>query len=380
MQDNTQVIDRECFKGSPQINRCLIEPTGFAGDNMKTSYDLYWEECIMLEPSTIGEKEQELVTVIIPVHQAEEFIERCIQSVLNQTYQNIEVIAVENGSTDRTLELLKNIKDTRLVIMQSEKGVSNARNMGLRKAHGKYVIFLDADDWLATDAIEIMMVVKEEDVDIVSARYYDDKPFEVYEYKRFESGSEEYIVKCLCTPTKRGNCTGNLYRLGFIKEHDITFDPRLSHAEDTVFLTELLIKRPIVIDLEKPVYHVYSNPRSATREGKEDNAESFCNAISRIYSLLEGTSDNIKNAGYICALNQLLVILVNSDKNIFEMVRYIIALFQRDVFHEAIERADVSQLNGIIKLVFKLMKEEQYFLLAVIVKGRSLLNFYRRRK
>ena len=96
-----------------------------------------------------------LVSIIIPVYNASKYVEQSVYSAINQTYRNIEVIAVDDGSTDNSYELLKTIKDTRLkVFKQLNQGACVARNRGIQESTGEYVKFLDADDFLYQDAIE----------------------------------------------------------------------------------------------------------------------------------------------------------------------------------------------------------------------------------
>lgn len=101
-----------------------------------------------------------LVSIIIPVYNVEKYVEQCILSLLNQTYSNIEIIAVNDGSKDESpqkiLDLAK--KDKRIKLLNQEnKGVSAARNNGLNSANGDFIIFVDADDYLKEDFVEYML-------------------------------------------------------------------------------------------------------------------------------------------------------------------------------------------------------------------------------
>lgn len=97
----------------------------------------------------------ELVSVIIPVYNASRFIEACLTSICEQTYQNLEIIVVDDGSTDDTLSQCKKYKDDRIkVIAQKNQGVSSARNNGIGLSHGDWIVFLDADDQIKSTAIE----------------------------------------------------------------------------------------------------------------------------------------------------------------------------------------------------------------------------------
>lgn len=101
-----------------------------------------------------------MVSVLIPAYNAEKTINRCIDSILCQTYQNIEVIIVNDGSTDNTLAVLSNYakKDGRILICsQSNKGVSAARNACLKNANGDYILYVDADDWIEPNMIQRML-------------------------------------------------------------------------------------------------------------------------------------------------------------------------------------------------------------------------------
>ena len=330
----------------------------------------------MISSSNIENSCSGMVSIVIPAYNAENWIKRSVESVLHQTYKNVEVVVVENGSTDKTTEMIETIQDTRLRLFHSAKGVSNARNLGIECANGEFITFLDADDWLAEDAIERLMVLSEPDVDLISARYYDDKPFETYKSKKYEVGSEEYIQKCLYTPTRRGNVTGNLYRTEFIKSNNIRFDPDLSHAEDSVFFLSLLLKNPVVLDCEEPIYHVYINPESVTRKGNSDNVDEFRKAILKVYELLNGRSKALENSGYIFALNQLLVILVHGIKNdsLFSNIREIRRISEVDVFDKALKCSDISQVNKLHKIVMYALKKHLYLVVYMAIQIRARNN------
>ena len=104
-----------------------------------------------------------LISVIIPIYNVEEYVEECIQSVLNQTYKNIEVILVDDGSTDGSGEICNTYSDERItVIHQENKGLAEARNVGIAAANGEYIYFIDSDDYISKTLIEnlLMSIVK----------------------------------------------------------------------------------------------------------------------------------------------------------------------------------------------------------------------------
>ena len=128
------------------------------------------------------------ISIIVPVFNTKEYLRKCFDSIKNQTYSNIEIIFVNDGSTDDSLELLRSFEkeDKRVVIVDQEnKGLSAARNAGVKKATGDYLSFLDSDDFLAEDAIEYLykMINKDKKVKISVCshiEYYNDKKQKVF--------------------------------------------------------------------------------------------------------------------------------------------------------------------------------------------------------
>lgn len=111
------------------------------------------------------------VSVIVPIYNAAEYLENNIYSIINQTYRNIEIILVDDGSTDDSLEICEKVKskDSRIKLISKENGgVSTARNEGLKKATGKWVMFMDPDDYLEVTIIERLLSNLSADTDIIS--------------------------------------------------------------------------------------------------------------------------------------------------------------------------------------------------------------------
>ena len=96
------------------------------------------------------------VSIVVPIYNVEKYLRRCLDSLVNQTFRDIEVIALNNGSTDNSLSILNGYanRDKRIkVIDNNNLGVSEARNIGIREAKGKYIVFVDSDDWINVDMI-----------------------------------------------------------------------------------------------------------------------------------------------------------------------------------------------------------------------------------
>lgn len=99
----------------------------------------------------------ELISVIINVYNGEKFISKCLESVINQTYKNLEILIINDGSTDNTLKICESYKDKRIRIITTENfGLSKSRNIGIEKSKGKYLYFVDSDDFIENDTIEYL--------------------------------------------------------------------------------------------------------------------------------------------------------------------------------------------------------------------------------
>ena len=128
------------------------------------------------------------ISVIIPVYGVEKYIRKCLESVVNQTYKNLEIIVVNDGTKDNSMEIVKEyLEDKRIVIINKENGgISSARNAGLKIATGDYISFVDSDDWLELDLYKKLMIdLNDEDIIIFNYKVIDNKNLKVLKKKKF---------------------------------------------------------------------------------------------------------------------------------------------------------------------------------------------------
>lgn len=239
------------------------------------------------------------VSIIIPIYKAERYLNRCLDSVLKQTYKNIEVILVDDGSPDKCPEICDNYKekDKRIKVIHSENyGQGVARNKGLELAEGTYISFVDADDVLAKDAIERLITVAEGDkYDIVSGNYFIvDEAVKIHS-NSFSSGQ---ISKYGCqdeikrynlykTSSSFGYVWGKLYRREFISEYKIRFDSaKKVFMEDSLFNLKAFSYNPKYYVLNEPIYYYYIY-ESSTSNKKGDVTESALNMIENYHYFLK---------------------------------------------------------------------------------------------
>lgn len=212
------------------------------------------------------------VSVIIPIYNREKYINRCLDSVLNQTYSNIEVICVDDKSTDESLEICYEYqrKDDRVKVVALEKngGVSNARNTGIKNATGEWIAFVDSDDTIESDMLsEMMGVIANTGVDIVLSdldmfsggksqnmkisiepeRVYNRAEIHDSILPRFtHDGSDNLGLFAFST---------KLFRKSIIVDNSISFDTSIAYEEDKLFVIEALANCNNLYYIPKAYYH-----------------------------------------------------------------------------------------------------------------------------
>ena len=140
-----------------------------------------------------------LISIIVPVYNQEKYLARCLDSILNQTYKNLEVVCIDDKSTDSTAEIINRykIRNPRVVYYKNiGKGVSAARNYGIEKAKGKYIGFVDSDDFIQPQMYEFMMkAIAENDCEMVACGYerVDEENYRHFEYRARECKTSEFV-------------------------------------------------------------------------------------------------------------------------------------------------------------------------------------------
>ena len=183
---------------------------------------------------------KELISVIIPMYNAERFVENCVRSVLNGIYQNIEILCIDDGSTDGTLQILECLQkeDHRIIILKQEHaGVSSARNHGLREAKGSYIAFIDSDDWVSSDYLSLMVkIAKEKSADIVICGYYGVNGIP----KQQIEDTVEYQILKVSENRKIRELVNVVWRVLYRKEICPQFNESMRVGEDHVFNIRIL--------------------------------------------------------------------------------------------------------------------------------------------
>ena len=257
-----------------------------------------------------------LVSVIIPVYNDEEYLPQCLNSVINQTYKNIEIICVNDGSTDNSKEVIEKFIDSRIrIINQENKGSATTRNVGLKNAAGEYVLFLDADDWIDKKLIEITFnVIQSNNADIVMFdvyNVYDNSYIKVKRVNNFIYPEKIKVLNYKDDDNIRDlQCTAytKLFRKDFLINNNLYFPDGMNLGEDVLFWFSLLFKNPKMVFISDFLYF-YRKRSSSMTDAKSDMIDIQWNAYKKCTQI-----DAYKNAS---KLEQLYILDYNTRMAIY---------------------------------------------------------------
>ena len=250
------------------------------------------------------------VSVIIPVYNAESYIRRCVDSILNQSFTDFELLLVNDGSKDNSLAICKEYAaiDNRVKIFDKENGgVASARQFGLNKAIGEYTIHADPDDWVEKDWLqELYNRAKETNADITVCDYYFDteKSSTVFVQKPNEETRESFLDGMIHDKLL-GALWNKLIRRDCLEKYSIDFVEGLNYCEDFLVCVKLLVNEDIKLAYTpKALYHYdqYSNNNSYTRRYNEKIHDYECRLLDILKDYL--TEEQLNYRKYILAYNE----------------------------------------------------------------------------
>ncbi len=251
-----------------------------------------------------------LVTVIVPVYKAENYIIRCAKSLLGQTYDNIEYYFVNDCTPDRSVELLEEVvkeypereKYVNIVNLDSNKGHAHARNVALKKASGKYVIQIDADDWVENDMIEVLVQIAEtQESDITCCSFYwegkEQTYFKVDSQNVGKEGLKNY--KILLENSAHWN---KLIKLNLIRDNEVYCIEGTNNWVDVGQIIPLRVLACKISATDKPLYHYnVGNVNSVSRKLTPKRIADMLKVTDHVTSFVESKS----NGEYSLSMNYL---------------------------------------------------------------------------
>lgn len=268
---------------------------------------------------------QELISIIVPIYNVEKYLDRCINSIINQSYKNIEIILVNDGSTDNSLEICEKYKknDDRIIIINKKNGgQSEARNFGLDIAKGKYVSFVDSDDLIHIDMYKILYnaIVKNKS-DIAICRY---KKFNsinensiIYESSKKKKdivikcvNSEYALAKCLDTKEITVSAWSKLYKREIFSE--LKF-PCGTEMEDWAIIVDLMHKCKKVVMIPEALYYYFNRDDSTMNKKFKESDLKLEDIFARNIKLVDKYFPSLHNqaktnltANYFYVLDKMI--------------------------------------------------------------------------
>lgn len=325
-----------------------------------------------------------LVSIIIPVYNLEEFIENCLNSVINQTYGNLEIICVDDGSKDRSAEIISSMaqKDSRIVyIRQENAGVSAARNNGIERANGDYIMFADGDDYMHNQAVELLLkTIEEKKCAIVFGRG-----------KLTPRLDEEMkpIENCVATELFENNLFddsmdravwGKIFKSEVLES--FRFPVGISNAEDFNFMLRVLYncRDNIGYRIDCTVYYYYMRGDSASFHAfsPKNITEIYANEQNVDY-FSDKKECYLKSYSMLCLIKAMLFIRTKSIGSTYENdTKQAVKNAWKKYHKQFLHTGGISTKDKIIFTVFYYSRH--LYELARQIQDPTMKDFYKNRK
>ena len=337
------------------------------------------------------------VSIIIPVYNTEKFLKRCLDSIINQTFKDIEIVCVNDGSKDNSLNILKEYhqKDNRiLIINQENSGVSAARNAGVIKSSGEYIMFVDSDDWIELDTVEsVYYIIEKSNVDVVKFNCITDNSYKNEELEKGDlcgleekefSTSQNGFVELINTRILSGELYCSVCLLMIRKEALLKtslFVKGIPYAEDCILFNELLDKIETIYFTDKCLYHYYRNLSSCTKSSKYyvQNIYSSARAYEKLIEIIENDKFEKKNRveatndrfGRII-MGSLFLIYLDKQKTKKEFIQLLDELMSDKTIPVIIRNTDIRKMAVHLSIPFKLLNKRKFKTLVMFYDFRNI--------
>ena len=322
----------------------------------------------MVQSSTTeNEKSAPKVSVIVAVYNAEKYLNKCIQSILDQTFTNFEVLLINDGSTDSSGTMCDNYakQDSRIrVIHQLNSGVAQARQTGIENARGEYSIHADPDDMMLPTQLEVLYrKATHSHADMVICDFYKQRARGTKRSKQKPTTlSAASIIDELLSGKLHGPLWNKLIRTSLYSKYNISFVPRLNYCEDLLVCVKLLLNHIKVAYVNEALYHynMVINDNSITRNYSREKLELRLTFLRHLFAAIpEGKHERSKSNIATAVAYQCLQWGILSDKEYAETFGEYQKLFKKSDFN--IKRKTALQLsaNGYQSVARRFIKKKK---------------------
>ena len=335
------------------------------------------------------------ISIIVPVYNVEKYIEKCIISLIEQTMKDIEIILVNDGSTDNSLKICQKYaqKDKRILLIDKQNtGVSDTRNVGIERANGEYIMFVDSDDWIENLACEISYnEAKEQDADSVIFGYYRESSKgttikNIFEEEKIVFNKREIydeilvptlglIDEKLRRPQRLDTLVpiyAKLYKTDIIKNKNIRY-MNLSKipSECLLFNFDYYLNSSKVVYIKKYLYHYRRNNFTSITKGYRDNLfEKWIYWIDYMKKREELSDEILQKALYSRICFSIIPLSGNAIKKekITELYKEMKKILNHEYYIEAYKQLEFNYFPIHWKIYFKLAKNRRIFLFCIMSK------------
>lgn len=346
---------------------------------------------------------------IIPVYNSEKDIERCIDSICTDVIYSkikdcVEIILVENGTTDNSLAIIKKCqkkyKNINIILTNSEKGVSFARNKGIEISSGEYLIFVDSDDiWIENSLCKINENTSKNNMDLFVYSFFKgsenltlDKSDKIIHDESLVNvfDLENKISWFLNKPTYRMQVWSKVFKSDIIKSNNIYFDTDLKFSEDSEFLIRYLLSCKDIFISKVAIYKYVLSNNSAMRTFNKERLNMYLNSLEKSSVVIKNQSEIIKKAFSKYVLSHLNIILVHDIfefknklfKNRLFLQKYKLMkkLFEKNIFRNNLDNIKIYECFEKTLLPQFFYKIHFSFLTAVLCYLKSFINYKNEKK
>lgn len=249
------------------------------------------------------------ISVIVSVYNTSKFLEKCLRSIMEQNLREIEIICVNDGSTDNSLEILEKLKleDERIIIINKKNGgLSSARNTGIRLAKGEYILHVDSDDWIEQNYFkEMYEKAKIDNSDIIISDFLIDYSNEILKYRKDnnkESLGNIESINNLFLGKGCPNVWNKLIKAKLYKENNIYHPIGISIGEDLDVISKLFYYSNKIVKVNKAFVHYMQNDNSMTKDDKNNLRK-----IKDIYFVLNDLEKFFEEKNILVLINELKI-------------------------------------------------------------------------
>lgn len=320
-----------------------------------------------------------LFSIIIPVYNGEKFLEKCVASLDSYKDNDIEIIVIDDGSSDNTPQICDKLQSTNSRVKAfhiKNEGVSNARNFGISQAKGKYIMFLDSDDMLFDNAlVDAKKKLDNKAFDLVMFPYSimleNDEIKENISIFDTEAPTREDVFRSYITTDNMNYCWGKLYDREFLLNSNVKFDTSLAIGEDVKFFFEYVDCKPVMAHFDIPMVKYRQVSSSAIHNYDFSKFKELSDGVRVRLKMAEEINfrPEDKDRFYLNMGRRLLSYVkhVSNLKNINSVAKRLNTELQEPYLRGVLENLPYERLDIVRRIIGKLLKKHHYYIVVLIL-------------